>query len=77
MSKWKQLSQACRDEKVFGRFLGIFFILFGLFFVVIGVTIIPIFGFIVAIPLLLLGFYYFKKSPGEDDVCEIDTDRNR
>lgn len=72
MSKWKQLSQACRDEKVFGRLLGIFFIIMGLFFIIIGVTVLPVFGIILAIPLLLLGFYYFRKSPGEDAACEID-----
>jgi|GEM_PF-544951 len=76
MERWKQLSRACRDEKIFGRILGIFFVIMGLFFVVIGVTVMPIFGFILAIPLLLLGFYFFRKSPGEDAVCEMD-DRSR
>lgn len=77
MTTWSKLSQVCRDEKVFGRLLGVFFVVLGLLFVIVGVTILPVFGFIVAIPLLLLGGYYFKKSPGEDTACEINDQGNR
>lgn len=69
MGKLSELSRACRDEKIFGRLLGVFFLLLALVFIVIGVTVLPVFGFIVAIPLILLGFYYFRKSPGEDEAC--------
>ncbi|MBS3732284.1 MAG: hypothetical protein KGY42_05190 [Desulfobacterales bacterium] len=72
MGKFRELSQACRDEKVFGRLLGGFFLLLGLVFLIIGVTVLPVFGIVVGIVLLALGFYFFRKSPGEDKACETD-----
>ncbi len=72
MSKFAQLSRACRDEKIFGRILGIFFLALGLVFLIIGFTVLPLFGLIVAIPLIALGFYFFRKSPGEEEACETD-----
>lgn len=72
MNKFRELSRACRDEKVFGRLVGIFFVLIGLGFVIVGVTVLPVFGFIIALPLIALGFYYFRKSPGEDEACKTD-----
>ncbi|MBS0013429.1 MAG: hypothetical protein KFF46_05600 [Desulfobacterales bacterium] len=72
MNKLQQLSRACRDEKVFGRLLGIFFLALGLIFLIIGFTVLPLFGLIVAIPLIALGFYFLRKSPGEDEACRTD-----
>lgn len=72
MGKFRELTQACRDEKVFGRLLGGFFLLLGLGFIIIGVTVLPIFGLLVGIALLVLAFYFFRKSPGEDEACETD-----
>jgi uncharacterized membrane protein len=72
MSKFAKLSQACRDEKIFGRLIGIFFLILGLVFLIIGFTVLPLFGLIVAIPLIALGVYFLRKSPGEDEACSTD-----
>ena len=75
MGKFSELSKACRDEKVFGRLLGVFFLLLGLVFVIVGITVLPVIGFVVAIPLIALALYFFRKSPSEDQACETDFNR--
>jgi hypothetical protein len=34
--------------------------------------VLPLFGLIVAIPLIALGVYFLRKSPGEDEACSTD-----
>jgi len=43
-------------------------------FIVIGVTLLPLIGFIVAIPFIALAFYFLNAKL--DDHCEIDFSRH-
>lgn len=60
---------ACISEKIFDRVLGGLFLLLAVTFVAVGFTVLPILGFVLAVPAFLAGVSFIKKSPS--DVCPI------
>jgi len=49
---------------------GLFFLLVSLGFMLSGVTVLPIFGFVIALPLLLISMYFFRAHLNKD--CQIE-----
>ena len=48
---------------------GLFFLLTAFGFILSGMTVLPIFGFIFAVPLLMVSFYFFSAHLKKD--CQI------
>ena len=48
---------------------GLFFLLTAFGFMLSGITVLPIFGFIFAVPLLIVSFYFFSTHLKKD--CQI------
>ena len=60
----------CRFERLSNFSIGIVLILIGLGFVVIGVTIIPVFGLLIAAPLFIAGVLFIKAHRSQECLME-------
>ena len=60
----------CRFERLSNFSIGFVLILIGLGFVIIGVTIMPIFGLLIAAPLFIVGFLFIKAHRSEECLIE-------
>ena len=63
----------CRFERLSNFSIGVAFILVGLGFVVIGLTVIPVFGLLIAAPLLVAGALFIKAHRSEECIMEDQT----
>ena len=50
----------CLFERLSKTVLGIFFLITAIGFTLSGITIFPIFGFLLAVPALLVSLYFFR-----------------
>lgn len=60
----------CIPEKMSKAFVGALLLVGALAFVIAGFTILPIIGFVLAVPLALLSIYFFKIHV--NDQCELE-----
>ncbi|MFA5903285.1 MAG: hypothetical protein WC836_05075 [Desulfobacula sp.] len=60
----------CVPQKISKLVLGSFMLAAAIALIVIGITLLPVFGFILAIPVIALSFYIFNLHL--NDQCEID-----
>lgn len=65
----------CRLERVSNMTIGFFLILFGFLFVLAGITVLPILGFIIAVPALVIGGV-FLASP-RSKACAVLAQKSR
>ena len=61
--------ESCLPQKVTKLALGILFLLFGSGTAVLGVTILPVIGLILALPLFIVGIYFIRSHLNQK--CEI------
>ena len=56
---------SCRFEKLSNLSIGLAFLFLGFVFIVFGFTIIPFFGFLLSVPVLIVGILFIKahRSP--------------
>ena len=64
------MKNLCLFERFSKLGLGFFFLLTAFGFMVSGITILPIVGFIFAVPLLIVSFYFFRAHLNKD--CQIN-----
>ena len=60
----------CRFERLSNFNIGMILLLIGLGFVIIGLTIIPIFGLLVAVPILIAGVLFIRAHRSAECVLE-------
>ncbi len=60
----------CVPQKISKLMLGLIILSAAIVLIIIGVTLLPIFGFIMAVPVAALAFYIFGLHL--NDQCEID-----
>jgi hypothetical protein len=60
----------CLIERFSKLGLGFIFLLISVGFMLSGITVLPIFGFIIAAPLLFVSFYFFRAHLNKD--CQIE-----
>ena len=60
----------CVPEKISKFMLGLIMVGFATALIIIGVTLLPVFGFILALPVIALAIYIFRLHL--NDQCEID-----
>ncbi len=64
------MKNLCLFERFSKLGLGLFFLLTAFGFMLSGITVLPIFGFIFAVPLLFVSFYFFRAHLSKD--CQIE-----
>ena len=64
------MKNLCLIERFSKLGLGSFFLLTAVGFMMSGITVFPIFGFILAVPLLIVSFYFFRAHLNKD--CQIE-----
>lgn len=64
-----QTSQ-CIPQRISKLFLGLIFMAAAAALVIIGITLVPVFGFILAVPVAALGIYFFRAHLNKE--CQID-----
>lgn len=65
--------KGCAPERLSKLLLSVLLIAGGLGFIVIAVTILPVIGFLFAIPMLVLGGYFYRVHL--NDRCRIEEGR--
>ena len=60
----------CVPQKISKLMLGLILMGFASALIIIGVTLLPVFGFILAVPVIALAIYIFRLHL--NDQCEID-----
>lgn len=60
----------CLFERFSKNVIGMIFLFIALGFVLSGFTVLPFFGFLLAIPVLLVSFYFFRAHLNEQ--CQIE-----
>ncbi len=60
----------CIPQKISKLMLGLILMGFALALIIIGATLLPVFGFILALPVIALAIYIFRLHL--NDQCEID-----
>jgi hypothetical protein len=60
----------CVPQKISKFMLGLILMGFASALIIIGVTLLPVFGFILALPVIVLAIYIFRLHL--NDQCEID-----
>ena len=60
----------CIPQKISKLMLGLILMGFALALILIGATLLPVFGFILALPVIALAIYIFRLHL--NDQCEID-----
>jgi len=61
---------SCYYEKISKFSIGLVFLVFSLGFMISGFTILPVFGFIVAVPFFLISVYFFRAHLNRE--CQIE-----
>lgn len=61
----------CVPQQTSKLFLAIIFLLGAIGLIIIGLTILPVIGFILAIPFLILSYFFFTRRLDEN--CNIRT----
>jgi uncharacterized membrane protein len=56
----------CRYEVLSNWAVGVFLLFLGLAFLIIGVTVLPIIGFVVAVPALMTGAIFMRAHRSEE-----------
>lgn len=64
------MKNLCLLERFSKLGLGLFFLITALGFMLSGITILPIFGFILAAPLLVVSVYFFRAHLNKS--CQIE-----
>lgn len=60
----------CVPEKISKTFVGGFLLVFALAFFIAGFTILPLIGFVLSVPLVLLSIYFLRIHV--NDQCELE-----
>ncbi|MDA8134573.1 MAG: hypothetical protein M0T82_08110 [Desulfobacteraceae bacterium] len=60
----------CMPQKISKLLLGSLMLVAAIALVIIGITLLPVFGFILAVPVIALSFYIYSLNL--NDQCEID-----
>jgi len=60
----------CVPQKISKLMLGLIMVGFAAALIIIGVTLMPVFGFLLALPVIALAIYIFRLHL--NDQCEID-----
>lgn len=60
----------CIPQKISKLMMGSLLLIFAAGLIIIGVTLLPVFGFLLAIPVIALAFYVFRLHL--NDQCDID-----
>jgi len=66
-------NKVCLPERVSKLMLSVLLVAGGVGFLVIGVTVLPLLGFLFALPLLILGGYFYRVHLNER--CRIEEGR--
>ncbi len=64
------MKNTCLLERFLKVVLGLFFLFISVGFILSGITVFPIFGFLVAFPLLFFSFYFFRAHLNK--ACQIE-----
>ncbi len=64
------MKNTCLFERFLKVILGCFFLFISVGFMLSGITVLPIFGFLIAFPLLLFSFYFFRAHLNQ--ACQIE-----
>ena len=64
------MKNICLFERFSKMGIGFFFLLISIGFMLSGITVFPIFGFIFAVPFLLISLYFFRVHLNKD--CQIE-----
>lgn len=64
------MKNMCLFERFSKMGIGFFFLFISIGFMLSGITVFPIFGFILAVPFLLISLYFFRVHLNKD--CQID-----
>jgi hypothetical protein len=64
------MKNICLIERFSKIGAGIFFLIISIGFILSGITVLPIFGFLMAVPLLFISFYFFRAHLNKD--CQIE-----
>ncbi|MEE8398185.1 MAG: hypothetical protein V3S89_04205 [Desulfobacterales bacterium] len=68
------MKNLCIIERFSKMGLGLFFLFAAFGFILSGMTVLPIFGFFVALPLLFISCYFFRAHLNENCSIEDATD---
>jgi len=60
----------CTPQKISKLMFGSLLLLAGIILIIIGITLLPVFGFVLALPVIALSIYVFRLHLNEQ--CEID-----
>jgi len=60
----------CFYEKLSKFSIGMILLVFSLAFMISGFTVLPVFGFVIAIPVFLISLYFFRAHLNRD--CQIE-----
>ncbi len=66
----KSMKNTCLFERFLKVVLGLFFLFISAGFMLSGITVFPIFGFLIAFPLLFFSFYFFRAHLNK--ACQIE-----
>jgi len=64
------MKNTCLSERVSKMALGLFFLFISVGFMLSGITVLPIFGFLIALPLLFFSLYFFRAHLNK--ACQIE-----
>ncbi len=65
------MAKFCLPQQISKMVLGFFFAFATLGLVISGVTVLPVIGFIAAVPFALVSFYFFRTHL--NDQCELES----
>jgi hypothetical protein len=66
------MKNICIVERISKAGIGAFFLFVAIGFLVSGVTVLPLFGFLLAVPALLASIYFFSAHLNKS--CEIEVE---
>ena len=64
------MKNLCLVERFSKVGMGLFFLLISLGLILSGVTVLPVFGFLLAVPVFLISLYFFRAHLNKD--CQIE-----
>jgi len=64
------MKNGCLFERVLKVVLGLFFLFISFGFMLSGMTVLPVFGFLIAIPLVFFSLYFFRAHLNK--TCQIE-----
>jgi hypothetical protein len=66
------MKNICIVERISKAGIGLFFLFIAVGFLLSGITVLPFFGFLLAVPALLASIYFFSVHLNKS--CEIEVD---